>query len=228
SQFFPKFGFSELRPNFPNVRIFNPKHSEREVFMDNAGVIIQHLRTLAGLSVRETAKKINRSVGWLSEIENSQGTARISEIEFNRIVETLGGSKHRALFKTWVANAKNRERLDKSFDGAVLKFIRIKKGLSLDKACELTKLSASYLSKLENGHKPVTLEMRNRIMQGYGYSPSSFKNLATDPVRSKAVTLRYKLEILLNELETEKIASVFEFVRNIVALAEPTKQHSNK
>lgn len=183
--------------------------------MDNAGVIIQHLRTLAGLSVRETATKIKRSVGWLSEIENSRGTARINEHEFNRIVDALGGAKQRALFKTWVANAKNRERLDTTFDGAVLKFIRVKKEISLEEASKLTKLSSSYLSKLENGLKPVTLEMRNRIMVGYGYSPSSFKNLATDPVRSKTVPLRYKLEILLNELDSDKINSVFEFVKNL-------------
>lgn len=43
--------------------------------MENYRVIIQHLRTLAGLSVQQAAKKISRSVGWLSESE------------FNRIVE---------------------------------------------------------------------------------------------------------------------------------------------
>lgn len=185
--------------------------------MDNAGVIIQHLRILAGLSVRETAKKINRSIGWLSELENSRGSARITEEEFNRIVGLLDGSKHKAMFKTWVANVKNRQRVESTFDGAVLKFIRIKKGLTLEKARELTNLSVGSLSKIETGLKPATLDMRNRIMVGYGYSPTSFKNLATDPVRSKAVPLRFKLKILLNELDTDKICSVFEFTREILA-----------
>lgn len=164
--------------------------------MENVGVIIQHLRTLTGLSVRKTAQKINRSVGWLSELENSRGTARIDEDEFNRVVDLLGGSKHRSMFKTWAANAKNRDRAERTFDGAVLKFIRIKKGFSLEKASGLTKLSIGYLSKIETGLKPVTLERRNQIMLGYGYSPTSFKNLATDPVRSKAVPLRFKLNFI--------------------------------
>lgn len=140
--------------------------------MENYGVIIRHLRTLAGLSVRDTAKKVGRSIGWLSEIENNCGTARLSEPEFNRIVEQLGGSKHRALFKTWAANHRNRERIEKTFDGAVLKFIRIKKGIDLRKASKLTGLSVGYISKLENGLKPVTLEMRNRLMVGYTTSTS--------------------------------------------------------
>lgn len=185
--------------------------------MENAGVIIQHLRTLAGLSVREAAEKVDRSIGWLSEIENSRGTARITEEEFNRVTDLIGGSKHKALFRTWAANYRNRERLEKTFDGAVLKFIRIKKELSLEKASKLTRLSASYISKLENGVKPVTFDMRKRIMIGYGYSPTSFKNLATDPVRSKAVPLRYKLEILLNELDVDEIGRVFEFTKDLLA-----------
>jgi transcriptional regulator with XRE-family HTH domain len=184
--------------------------------MDNAEVIIQHLRTQAELSVREAATKINRSVGWLSEIENSRGTARINEEEFNRIVDLLGGAKQRALFKTWAANVKNRQRAESAFDGAVLKFIRLKKEITLERASLLTQLSTSYISKLENGIKPVSFEMRNQIMVGYGYSPTSFKNLSTDPVRSKAVPLRYKLEILLNEFDAENIRCVFEFAKELL------------
>ena len=59
--------------------------------MESYGLIIRHLRLLAGLSVRNTAEKINRSIGWLSEIENSCGTARLTEKEFNRITDLLGG-----------------------------------------------------------------------------------------------------------------------------------------
>jgi transcriptional regulator with XRE-family HTH domain len=183
--------------------------------MENYGIIIRHLRRLAGLSVRATAEKIGRSVGWLSEIENNHGTARLNETEFNRIVEVLDGTKHRAMFKTWAANHKNRENAEKPFDGAVLRFIRIKKALSLRDASKAVGLSIAYLSKLETGLKPVTLEMRNRIMTGYGYSPSSFKNLATDPVRSKAVPLSFKLDILLNGLSEKQIETVFHFVQDI-------------
>ena len=46
--------------NFPEVQIFNSKHLKREVFMDNYRLIIRHLRLLAGLSVQQTSKKIQR------------------------------------------------------------------------------------------------------------------------------------------------------------------------
>ena len=183
--------------------------------MENNGVIIRHLRSLAGLSVREAALKLGRSIGWLSEIENNRGTARIDEREFNRIVEILNGTKHRAMFKTWAANAKNRERTENAFDGAVLKFIRLRKEFSLGEAAKRAGLSKSYLSKLENGLKTVDLELRNQIMVAYGYSPTSFKNLSSDPVRSKAVPLKYKLEILLNQMPEQQIESVFRFAREL-------------
>lgn len=184
--------------------------------MDNYGLIIQHLRTLSGLSVQQTAKKINRSVGWLSEIENNSGRCRLTETEFNRIVEVLNGKKHRATFKTWIAGFKNRERLEKVFDGAVLKFIRIKKGLSLERASKLAKLSKAQLSKMENGLKPVSFEIRNQIMIAYGYSPTSFKNLSSDPVRSKAVPIEFKLTILLNALGDDQIANVFQYAQSFL------------
>jgi len=193
--------------------------------MENYGLIIRHLRTLAGLSVRATAQKIDRSIGWLSEIENTSGTARLTETEFNRIVDVLEGAKHRPMFRTWVAAYKHRERGEKTFDGAVLKFIRLKKEINLRKAQKLTGLSTSYLSKIETGVKPVTLEMRNRIMVAYGYSPSSFKNLSTDPVRSKVVPTGFKLQILLHGLSEIQTETVFQFA---LALASGNQNASTK
>lgn len=184
--------------------------------MDNYGVIVQHLRVLAGLSVQQTANKIGKSIGWLSEIENNSGRSRLTEIEFNRIIEILDGTKHKSMFRTWVANFKNRERLDKTFDGAVLKFIRIKKGLSLERASKLAKLSSAQLSKMENGVKSVPYEIRNQIMVAYGYSPTSFKNLSTDPVRSKAVPYSYKLAIILNALDEYQTEKVFQFAQGLL------------
>ena len=184
--------------------------------MESYGVIIKQLRTLKGLGVRATAKKIGRGIGWLSELENNCGTARLTEIEFNRIVEVLEGTKLRPMFKTWAAIAKNRDQVAKTFDGAVLKYIRLRKEITLAKASQLTGLSAAYLSKIETGVKSVTLEMRNKIMVGYGYSPSSFKNLSTDPIRSKAVPLKFKLDILLHDLPEKRVEQVFKFVQEIL------------
>jgi transcriptional regulator with XRE-family HTH domain len=179
--------------------------------MQNYGLIIHHLRLLAGLSVQQTAKRIERSTGWLSEVENGYGRSRLREEEFNRIVEVLDGQKHKSMFMTWVASYKKREKSDKTFDGAVLKFIRIKKSFSLKKAAMITGVSAAQISKLETGMKPVTHEIRDQIMIAYGYSPSSFKNLSTDPVRSKVVPPSYKLSILINSLPDEQIESIFQF-----------------
>ena len=179
--------------------------------MDNYGVIIRHLRSLAGLSVREAAQKIERSAGWLSEIENASGTARLTESEFNRIVVALDGVKHKSMFMTWVATHKKRERSDRKFDGAVLKHIRIKKGLSLQQASNLMSISSAQISKIETGVKEIPFKTRDQIMIAYGYSPSSFKNLSTDPIRSKAVPLSYKLSILLNSLSDEQIERIFQF-----------------
>ena len=131
--------------------------------MENHGLIIRHLRRLAGLNVQQTAKKISRSTGWLSAVENNTGNCRLTESEFNRIVELLDGTQHRPMFKTWVSVYK-KERASKTFDGAILKYFRIKKELSLVELSELSKLSVSYLSELETGKKSVTLELRNQIM----------------------------------------------------------------
>jgi transcriptional regulator with XRE-family HTH domain len=188
--------------------------------MENYGVIIRHLRNLAELDVRATALRIGKSVGWLSEIENNRGKSRLTESEFQRIVELLGGVRHRPMFKIWVANQKNRERVCTTFEGAILKHIRTKKNLLLQEAAQLCGLSFGYLSKIESGIKPVTLEMRNRILVAYGYSPSSWKNLATDPIRSKAVPRGYKLEILLNLLSEDQIAEVFDFALKTQQTAE--------
>jgi transcriptional regulator with XRE-family HTH domain len=181
------------------------------------GLIIKHLREHSGLSVRKLADKIDRSIGWISEIENELGTSRLTDAEFQRIVNILDGGKYRDMFRTWVANHKNSERTDRTFDGAVLKFIRIKKLLKLKDAAGLTGLSSASISKIESGHFIVTTELRNKIMIAYGYSPSSFKNLSTDPVRSKVVPLIYKLEILLKRMSESEIEELYKFAREIKA-----------
>jgi len=181
----------------------------------NQGLIIRHLRMQAKLSVRKCAQKVKKSVGWISEVENGRGKARLSEQEFNRIVELLDGSKHREMFRTWVAGYKKRESIDTTLDGAVLKFIRTKKQLRLKNAAQATGLSVSTISKIESGVSIINVELRNKIMIAYGYSPSSFKNLSTDPVRSKVVPLRFKLEILMKQMSEPEIEALFNLVRDL-------------
>lgn len=182
---------------------------------ENYGLILKLLRQQMRLSVREFSKKIAKSTGWISEIENGRGTARLTEAEFDALVELLGASKWRGQFKTWVANYKNAERVDRTLEGAILKYVRLKNGIRLEDAATAAKLSACYLSRIENGHKPPPLEVRNRILIACGYSPGSFKNLSSDPIKSRAVPNSYKLTILLKKLPLSKVDEVFEFVRNL-------------
>lgn len=189
--------------------------------LESHGTLLRELRKRAGISLQILADKIGRSSGWLSEVENDVGTSRLSSREFDRIVDVLGFTKDRHLFKTWMAGLKNQERASKVFDGAVLKFIRIKKGLSLAEAAQKVGLSKGYLSKLETGVVPITLDRRNRLMVAYGYSPSSFKNLSTDPVRSKAVPSSFKFEILLQNISPDAAERIFQ-----AALDEYQRQQS--
>lgn len=179
--------------------------------MDNHGIIINRLRIMSGLSVQQVARKIGRSKGWLSEIENNSGRSKITEPIFESIVNILDGNSHRSMFKTWVASAKNKSSNAAFFDGAVLRFIRHKKQLCLTDAAKTTGLSKSQISKIEKGIKQITTTTRNRIMVAYGYNPTSFKNLSSDPVRSKVVPKIYKLEILLKHMSEENINDLFTY-----------------
>lgn len=182
---------------------------------ENYGLIIRLLRERAQWSVREFAKRAKRSVGWVSEVENAVGTARLSETEFDRLVDLLGGHKDRGQFRTWVANYRNAERVDRTFEGAILKFLRRKKELRLEDVAKAVGLSVAQLSKIESGRRELTGDLRNRIMAACGYSPGSFKNFSADPVRSKAVPSSYKLGILLKQLDEDQIRKIFEFGRGL-------------
>lgn len=79
--------------------------------LENYGIILRQLRKLAGLSVQQTAIKVGRSTGWLWEVENGSGRCRLTSEEFEHLVQVLDGSKHRSIFRTWVANHKNIQRI---------------------------------------------------------------------------------------------------------------------
>ncbi len=185
-----------------------------EVFMDNYGVILKKLRLVNRLTIKEAAKKIGKSTGWICEAENAKGATRIFPDEFERVVIAYGGDAYRKQFGGWIAKASQHDRNglpDPSFGGAVLKYLRNKKGMSLKEAATKASLTYSYLSYLETGKKRLSPTLRDRLMKVYGYSPSSFKNFASEDKRAKNVPIRFKLDALLKQMKGEKIEKIFKF-----------------
>jgi transcriptional regulator with XRE-family HTH domain len=56
-----------------------------------------------GLSVQKLSKRINKSAGWISKVETGSGTSKLRREEFERILILLDGTRHREMFRTWVA-----------------------------------------------------------------------------------------------------------------------------
>lgn len=190
--------------------------------MKSYGVILRKLREINQLSLKPAAVKVGRSVGWLSEIENGRGNARIREEEFERIVAAYGGGAYRRQFGAWVAKATNSEGPCRgiSYGGAVLKFLRRKAGMSLEAAAGRAKISKSYLSLLEVGARPLTGALRNRLMSIYGYSPASFKNFTTEDRRGEKIPVAYKVEVLLRQLDEGELKLAFASLANIIKSKE--------
>jgi len=99
----------------------------------------------------------------------------------------------------------------------LIKYLRIKGGLTLAKVAGSIGLSKSYLSALENGVKPLSQDLRSRLMQIYGYNPSSFKNFTTEDKRGKNIPIRYKLDLLLRQLDESKVEKIFNYAIQNVA-----------
>ena len=195
--------------------------------MSHYGVILRKLRELNQLSIKEAAKRVGRSAGWLSEIENGKGAARIHPQEFERIVAAYDGEPYRKQFGIWAAKAHKPTSAPREiqFSGSVLKYLRNKAKLTLEAAAQEAGLSKCYLSYLENGVKPLSNDLRDRLMQVYGYSPSSFKNFTTEDKRAKNIPVRYKLDLLLKQMDETRIQKVFAFA--LESFGKPSHQETN-
>ena len=184
--------------------------------MTNYGVILQKLRTKNQLTLKQAAKVIGRSAGWLSEIENNRGAARIDVKEFDRIVSVYGGDKHRKYFNAWIATkGREKAKIPKiEIKGSILKHLRKKAQIPLSEVSKELNLSISYLSYLENGLRPLSNDLRDKLLNVYGYSPSSFKNFTTKDKRSQSIPVKYKLNSLISQLEDRSLNEIYEFAIN--------------
>ena len=181
--------------------------------MKQFGVILRTIRKDRALSLRQAASLIGRSTGWLCELESGKPSVKCSQKEFERIMALYGiefnAKRCGYLFKT--NQTKSQKRGFITFDGAILKYLRTQSKLSLEQAAQKNSLSKGYLSKLENGLRPVTPSLRDQLLNSYGYKPSSFRNFSTKDKRGERVPVSYKLNILIQSMTQEQINSVFDF-----------------
>jgi len=184
--------------------------------MKNQGVILLKLRQQRALPIKVAAKLIGRSVGWLSGVENCKQNAKISDEEYRRILKVYGAENDSTKFASWVAVEK-RKGLKKTikFDGAILKYLRKKNNLSILEVSKGIGFSIGYISKIENGAKRITIELRDKFLKFYGYSPGSYKNFSTKGKRSKSVPLEFKIKIALKNLNDSQVEKLWEFIKGI-------------
>ena len=181
--------------------------------MNHYGVILQKLREINQLTIKQAAQRIERSSGWLSQIENGKGAARLNAVEFERIVKLYEGEPYRKQFGGWITRSKLLPTTTKtiSFDGSVIKHLRIKAKMTLAEAARKVEISYGHLSDIENGEKRLSEELRNRLMKIYGYSPASFRNFTDEDKRAKNIPVAFKLEMLLRKLSEQETEKVFQF-----------------
>ncbi len=184
--------------------------------MRPSGVVLKRLRELNGDNLKEAATKAGKSTGWLSEVENGRGNAKLSTEEFERLVKVFNGTSHRKKFSLWVLADTNSEIREKSnFDGPILKHLRIKSGHSLIQvACKIGK-SKSYISNLESGRKPTSSVTRCELLKIYGYKESSFKNFTSADKRSMSVPAQYKLDVLMRSMSEAEQFQVLQFALSL-------------
>ncbi len=181
--------------------------------MNHYGVILKKLRELNQLTVKQAAQKIGRSSGWISQVENNRGAARLKAEVFERIIVAYNGESYRKQFGAWISRSKIQEQAPQeiSFEGSILKYLRTKAGLTVQQGAKKAGLSKGHLSDLENGVKRLSGELRDKLMRIYGYSPASFRNFTDADKRAKNIPTRYKLNLLLGKLSESEIEKVFAF-----------------
>lgn len=186
--------------------------------MESNGVILRKLRELKRLKIKEAAALIGRGAGWLCEVENGKGNARLFPSEFDRIVELYGGNAYKNQFGGWVKKAKAPPIpiQNKVFSGAILKYLRKKAKLTLLEATQRTGISRTHISAIETGRRNVPNKIRDTLMEAYGYSPVSFRNFATEDKRAKNIPTRYKLDLLLLQMDELRIQVLFNAAKKIL------------
>jgi len=185
--------------------------------MKNPGVVLRKLRERNNLKIKEAAKLIGRSVGWLSGVENEVQACRLKESEYQRILELYKAEDHQKLVHACLSQSRkpDEDTTPIVYDGSILKYLRIKAGKSISAVASEMDCAASLLSQIENGKRFVGMKMRNRLLRVYGYSPESFKNFYSREKRALNIPARFHLEILLPHLTEQMTLAVFDYASKL-------------
>ncbi len=186
--------------------------------MKNPGVVLQKLRKKNNLKLKEAAKLIGRSVGWLSGIENEAQACRLEELEYQRILRLYNAEDHQKLVHACLSQIRKPDHGGRAiaYDGSILKYLRKKAGKTVIAVASEMECAPSLLSQIENGKRTVRVEMRNHLLRAYGYSPESFKNFYSREKRALNVPARFHLEILLPHLTEQMTLAVFDFAAELL------------
>ena len=185
--------------------------------MTNPGVVLRKLRKKNNLKIKEAAKLIGRSVGWLSGVENEAQACRLKESEYQRILQLYNAQDHQKLIHACLSQSRKHDEDAKPivYDGSILKYLRIKAGKSITAVASEMDCAPSLLSQIENGKRSVGIEMRKRLLRIYGYSPESFKNFYSREKRALNIPARFHLEILLPHLTEQMTLAVFDYASEL-------------
>ena len=185
--------------------------------MKNPGVVLRKLRERNNLKIKEAAKLIGRSVGWLSGMENEASACRLKESEYQRILHLYNAEDHQKLIHACLSQTRksDEDAAPIVYDGSILKYLRIKAGKSISAVAIEMDCAPSLLSQIENGRRTVGIEMRRHLLRTYGYSPESFKNFYSREKRALNVPARFHLEILLPHLSEQMTLAVFDYASEL-------------
>lgn len=180
--------------------------------MKNRGVVLRKLRQVNKLNLKQAANVIGCSVGWLSGIENESAKCRIDDGEYQRILALYNSEQHKKLIHACLSQTKTTEiRKAISYDGPILKYLRLKSKKTIFAVAIESGYSESLITQIEHGRRKASLELRNRLIKIYNYSPESFKNFYSRDKRALNVPARYYLKVILSHLTEETVLKVFDF-----------------
>lgn len=184
--------------------------------MDSYGTIIKKVRNSENLTLKEAALKLNVSVGWLSEVENNRGKAKLTKQKYEEIINLLNGKKYKPLFGRWVLAESKKEKCLPLLIGPTLKHYRKRANLKQSEAAHLLGFSTAYLSLVENGQELLSDKRLNQVLTLYNVSFKQYSQcIMPTNERSKRVPSKYRLDYLMSGMNESKIQKIYQYALSL-------------